>query len=183
MNLFGLHWSTLFGLASWQWTIILVPVALAALARLGRLAPRKHDGWFSLSPTIFQLALAPLFLAMAAAFAAFPVIAILAAQKDGTGTVSWILLVLGPPLSALSIYGFFCLALVRFRFNEAGIERRVIGRTLFLAWDNIVAIRRHWFFGPQIVCRSGKAYAVWEYQRGFNALVEAASSQGISVKV
>jgi hypothetical protein len=75
------------------------------------------------------------------------------------------------------------LLLVRFRFNNTGVERRAFHRHEFVPWEKTAKIRRHWFFGPQIVCSDGRRFGVWEYLRGFRDFIETAKAHGVNVAI
>jgi hypothetical protein len=92
-----------------------------------------------------------------------------------------IFLVLGPPLTAMFIYAAAHLFLTHIRFNDDGIERRFLRQKVFVAWTDIFRIRRHFFFGPQIVAKDGRKVVVWEYWRGFRELMNVAAVKGIPI--
>ena len=178
MEFLGLYWDKLLGLA------IAIMLALITMAgRLARRAPRQRDGWFYLTLTASLWVMVPMSLLITVFGAAMPVIAVLAPHQDGPIAIWWGLALSGPFLALLGLYSFFYLTCVRFRYCETGFERRLLHRHVLVAWSEVAAIRYHWFWGPQIVGRDRKTYAVWEYLCGFPALIAMAKTHGIPVTI
>lgn len=183
-DLFGLHWATVLGLPSVVWVSIITPPIVAVIMRMGSLPPRTQDGWHQLAPTIPFFLLLALGFVLATLFTVSVIVAAMLFVREGIMGAGLFLL-LAIPMAWLgwytTCYTFYYIFLVRIRFNDGGIEWQRSRTSESLSWREIAIIRRHWLFGPVIVSVQGKTYQVWEYLRGYRALIEAARVHGVNI--
>ena len=182
-----LNW--LAGLPHSVWIAGLAPLVLTASAAAAR-RPKRPDasGWIKVEPTLAILALTALSVLFIVAFSIFLFAAIMVIAQNGlealvgeNGRTLSFACLLAPPLISLFSYSAAYTFLMRHRFNEHGVEERILGRDTFTAWPDISAITRHWLFGPRLKLRSGKAIQLSEYYRGFQQLVEQAAAKGVAI--
>jgi hypothetical protein len=183
VNVLGLHFDTLFGLTSLQWTPILLPIVLLLLTLASRRKARVVDGWHLLRPTLGMYLIGGIAIPMALMFTVAPFIAaaaLLDAPRDGP---SWLLLSLCPALIFISWYTVGYVFFVSVQFNEDGVSRSLFRSEMFIPWDDAQAVKRHWFFGPQLLSDTDRKIVIWEYLRGYEELVDFARSKGVTVSV
>jgi hypothetical protein len=155
-------------------------LVLVLLARSGRRPSKPIEDWHRLTPGAVLYALAIFFLFLAAFFAVTGITTALAMLQGAPNGKSWFLLLASPIMLGLFLYAAGYLLACRIQFNEIGIARRFLGNIRFVPWTQVMAIERHWFFGPMVVHRTGRL-TVWEYLRGFKDLCDAARKRGIPV--
>jgi hypothetical protein len=181
-ELFGLNWTTVLGMPSWAWAAIVSPIVVGLLARAGRVPARSRSGWKLLEPSIGIYALALVGLVLALLFSITTVVAALALFQEHTWLI-FFLAIASPVLAFLGWYFISYILFVRISFNEFGIESRIFGRRTFVSWGDLAEIRRHWFFGPLFVTKTGKRYFIWEYLKGFQDCIQTAQAHGVPVKL
>jgi hypothetical protein len=183
MDFLGLRWDTFLGMPSYVWAGIIASIAVPLMAKMGNIAARRRNGWNLLEPGIALYLFIPVQLIMVLLFTTTTVVSGVLIFSQPNDRITLSLLILSPPIAYMMWYSLWYLLFVRIHFNETGVERRNLFRHTFIAWKDIAKIRRHWFFGPQIVTVQGRKYGVWEYLRGFRDFIDTAKTQGVTVAI
>jgi hypothetical protein len=169
---------TLLGLPRSVWFSGLFMLAITAVAWMGKWPAKEEKGWHILTLTPLLWVMAIFTSLIIPALVAFFVLSIAQPPHDWHDVV---ILAATPAMTAVFAYSAVYLLVIRIRFNNEIIERHFFGHTTKIAWDDVLRIKRHFFFGPQIFARNGNKIVVWEYLRGFRDLIRAAAQKGIVV--
>jgi hypothetical protein len=161
---------------------LVTSMLVALLARAAKKPARSIDGWHSLTPGIGLYLIASFGLLLSALFGLFGIITPLAMLRGTTDGTSWFLLFCSPVMFAIGLYVAAYTFACRIKFNESGITRHFAWTRVFVPWSEVLEIKRHWFFGPMVVHKTGR-FIVWEYLRGFADLCHAATTRSITVRL
>ena len=162
---------------------LVTPIIVALLARAARKPARQATGgWYILSPGVGLYLIATFSLMLGVLFGAFTFISALAILQGAADRTSWFLLFCSPVMFAISLYVVAYTFACRIKFNDHGIIRQFPWMNIFIPWSDVIEIKRHWFFGPMMVHKTGR-FIVWEYLRGFADLCYAATARAIPVQI
>jgi len=169
---------TLLGLPRSVWFSGLFALAMMAVGWMAKWPAKEKKGWRVLTLTPMLWVMAVFTCLITPALITFFAESVAQPPKDRRDLV---VLAAMPVMTIVFAYSAIYLLAIRIRFNNTTIERRFFGQVTKIDWDEVVRVKRHFFFGPQIFARNGKKIVVWEYLRGFQDLIRLATQNGIEV--
>lgn len=159
----------------------LTPVVVALLGLLGRRRGETVGAWTRLKPGLILWGMALGLLVLASLFSAMLATELFALLR-GNPTVDLLLgLFVGLPMIVFLGHGFLYVAFADIRYSSSGVSYRFLTRERVLSWEDIAAIRRHWFLGPRVHSYAGQSFTVWEFFHGFQGFIDCAAANGVEV--
>lgn len=84
----------------------------------------------------------------------------------------FLFLILGPPLTALMIFGAIIIFWTKLRVSKEGVEYRGVKGWEYFSWDQIKGVDTHAGLGPRINTINNRRLYFWPYGYGLEQLRE-----------